>query len=231
MRKLYAATLGSVFSSVLFITPATASSIHDFSLTYLNGSNYELGDPDREVLTFEHKGEFDWGDSFIYIDRFRSNNGDTETYAEISPRLNIAEFPYNHRFMAASVATTWEAGDGFDNYLIGLGTDWQASGFDYLRLNFYRRNNQHFASNYQVTARWGVPLGNLYYDGFIDWSSTSDGHQAEVNFTSQLKYDFSTIAGFDKPLYVGMEIVLWNNKFGIADVDERNLNFLVKVHF
>lgn len=33
----------------------------DTSLTYLNGSDYEVGDPDRHVLTLEYVGGYSWG--------------------------------------------------------------------------------------------------------------------------------------------------------------------------
>lgn len=213
--------------------PAAQAKIlwQDISATYLNGSNYEVGDTDRQVFTFEHAAGYSWGDSFLFVDRLKSDNGDTETYAEVSPRFKVMDFNPDGLFKAAYVATTWEIGQGFDNYLIGLGTDLNVTGFDYLQLNAYRRSNEFYESNYQLTAVWGVPFAeNFYYDGFIDWSSASVGHAAEMNFTSQLKYNLGPMIGYDNRLYVGIEYAHWNNKFGIDGVDERNVNLLIKVH-
>lgn len=36
----------------------------DVSVTYLNGSNYRVDGPDKQVLTFEHAAGTSWGDSF-----------------------------------------------------------------------------------------------------------------------------------------------------------------------
>ena len=132
-------------------------------------------------------------------------------------------------FKAAYVATTWEIGQGFDNYLIGLGTDLNVTGFDYLQLNAYRRSNELY-SNYQLTAVWGVPFAeNFYYDGFIDWSSASEGHAAEMNFTSQLKYNLGPAIGYDNRFYIGVEYAHWNN--GLAYQMLTNcVNLLLKVH-
>lgn len=219
--------------TALILTPKVQAKIlwQDISATYLNGSNYEVGDTDRQVFTFEHAAGYSWGDSFVFVDRLKSDDGFTETYAEISPRFKVYDFTDNGLLKAAYVASTWEVGDGFDNYMIGLGTDLNVTGFDYLQLNAYRRSNEFYESNYQLTAVWGVPFAeNLYYDGFMDWSSASEGHAAEMNFTSQLKYNIGPIIGYDNRFYVGVEYAHWNNKFGIDGIDERNVNLLIKVH-
>ena len=54
----------------------------DFSVSYLNGSNYEVGDNKRQVVTFEHVAATTWGDSFTFVDRLESDNGDKEIYGE-----------------------------------------------------------------------------------------------------------------------------------------------------
>ncbi|RUO58617.1 hypothetical protein CWI71_10780 [Pseudidiomarina insulisalsae] len=226
MAALVAATVGTL--------PAANAEMlwQDVSLTYLNGQNYKLGDSDRQVVTFEHAAAHNWGDSFLFVDRLDSSDGFTETYAEISPRFSVMKFADDNFFSGLYVATTWEIGDGFDNYLVGLGTDLKLPGFDYFQLNGYRRSNEFFESNYQLTAVWGLQLsGEFYYDGFMDWSSASTGHAAEMNFTSQLKYNVGPALGIDNRFYLGVEYAHWNNKFGIDGVDERNLNLLLKLHF
>ncbi|WP_417682735.1 ion channel protein Tsx [Pseudidiomarina aquimaris] len=230
----YPVSLAAAMVAVVGFAPSAQAEMlwQDVSLTYLNGSNYEVGDSDRQVLTFEHAAGHSWGDSFLFVDRLDSDDGFTETYAELSPRLNVINFSDDSFFSGVYVATTWEIGDGFDNYLVGLGTDLRLPGFDFFQLNGYRRSNEFYESNYQLTAAWGLPLGgDFYYDGFLDWSSASTGHAAEMNFTSQLKYNLGPALGYSNRFYVGVEYAHWNNKFGIDGVDERNLNLLLKVHF
>jgi len=37
--------------------------------------------------------------------------------------------------------------------------------------------------------------------------------------------------GYDNKLYVGVEYVMWTNKFHVDGVDEENANLLIKAHF
>jgi hypothetical protein len=37
----------------------------DLNVTYLKGSNYRVGDADRQVYTLEHVAGTSWGDSFM----------------------------------------------------------------------------------------------------------------------------------------------------------------------
>ncbi|WP_286262747.1 outer membrane protein OmpK [Thalassotalea atypica] len=202
----------------------------DFSVTYLNGSDYEVGDPDRQVVTFEHVAGLSWGDSFLFVDRLESDNGSTETYAEWSPRIKISQ--YENSFLKnIYVATTAEIGDGFTHYLVGVGTDIKMPHFTFLKLNLYHRNNELGDNGEQVTVAWAVPIGPLNYDGFIDFVPSNNDNETSMNMTSQLKYNLSPHINITTPLYLGIEYVHWQNKFGIDDVDENNVNLLVKYHF
>lgn len=215
----------------LMSTTASAKTIwSDFSATYLNGSHYEVGDSDRQVLTLEHAAGTSWGDSFIFFDRLESDNGDTETYGEVSPRIRLTKLD-TPVIKSLYFAPSAEIGDGFTNYLVGVGTDLDIPGFNYFQLNAYHRNNDNYDSNYQLTAVWAIPVGPLMYDGFMDWTNSVDNVSASMNLTSQLKYDVAKYVGLDTKLYVGVEYVYWNNKFGIKNQDERNVNLLVKYHF
>lgn len=57
------------------------------------------------------------------------------------------------------------------------------------------------------------------------------GKSPTMNFTSQLKYNLASLLSLDSEVFVGVEYVFWNDKFGISGVNERNANLLVKVHF
>ena len=226
MKKIILGTLCS-----LLATTVSAKTVwSDFSVTYLNGSNYEVGDSDRQVMTLEHAAGTSWGDSFMFFDHLVSDNDDTETYGEFSPRIRLTKLD-NSFLTALYLAPSAELGDGFTNYLFGIGTDLSIPGFNYFKVNAYHRNNEFTDSNYQLTVTWGVPIGPLYYDGFMDWTNSVDNNEASMNLTSQLKYDVAKYVGLDSKLFLGVEYVFWNNKFGIDGVDERNVNLLVKYHF
>ena len=211
----------------------------DFSVSYLNGSNYEVGDNKRQVVTLEHVAATTWGDSFTFVDRLESDNGDKEIYGEFSPRFKLTEFS-NSPVNALYVATTIEygnfssndgVGSSLTNYLYGVGAGIDMPYFDYFNVNQYYRNNEHGENNYQTTVTWGLPIGPLYYDGFMDYGTSRDNSESQMNLTSQLKYDVAPHFSLDSKLYIGVEYVYWLDKFGIEGVDENNVNLLVKYHF
>ena len=227
----------SLLIMLLCITSITAQAKtvwSDFSVTYLNGSDYEVGDTDREVITLEYVSGTTWGDTFMFFDRLKSSNGDVETYGEFSPRIKIKD--YNDSFVkSVYFAPSVEFGPE-TNYLIGLGVDLDISAFDYFQVNAYLRNNGEGDNSEQLTLAWGIPLGPLYYDGFMDYATAVDNTangdtKAQMNFTSQLKYNLSPMLDLDTKLYIGIEYAYWINKFGIDGVDENNVNLLVKYHF
>ncbi|NVK25808.1 MAG: nucleoside-binding protein [Gammaproteobacteria bacterium] len=226
-------------SLIFFASPLTAKTIwSDFSLTYLKGSSYEVGDTDREVLTFEHANGTTWGGSFLFFDRLESANGDNETYGEFSARIRVKELSGFVKSIYVVPSLEMGAFDGvsgfsnsFTNYLYGVGIDLDVPHFQFFQLNGFYRNNQTGENNYQATLVWGVPIGPLFYDGFLDWTTSTDDSESSMNFTSQLKYDIAPHIGLDSKLFVGIEYAFWNNKFGIDGVDERNANLLVKYHF
>jgi len=202
----------------------------DFSATLLQGSNYEVGDDTRTVFTFEHAAGYSWGDSFLFVDRLHSDNGDKETYAEISPRFTISSYQ-NDFIKNIYIATTAEVGDGFTNYLVGFGTDLKIPHFQFFKVNLYRRNNEFGDNSTQATIAWAVPIGPLVYDGFLDHVPSKNGKSTSTNFTSQLKYNIGSALNLETNLFVGVEYTYWKNKFGIDGIDENNVNLLVKYHF
>ncbi|MFY8349477.1 outer membrane protein OmpK [Pseudoalteromonas sp. SSM20] len=233
-------SLVATLSSLCFSANVAAKThFSDFSVSYLNGNDYEVGDNKRQVVTLEHFAVTSWGDSFTFVDRLESSNGDKEIYGEFSPRFKITDFE-NSPVKALYVATTIEYGnfsshDGFGssltNYLYGVGAGINVPYFDYVNVNLYYRNNEHGDNNYQTTITWGLPIGPLYYDGFIDYATSRDNSVSQMNLTSQLKYDVAPHLNLDSKLYVGIEYVHWLDKFGIDGINENNVNLLVKYHF
>ena len=215
----------------------------DNSVTVLYGEEYEVGDSDKAVVTFEHFSAHSWGDIFVFADRLMDQGKDfdgTETYIEVAPRFKVSNFD-GGVVKNLYVATTWEMSEDDDNLLVGLGTDFNVPGFQNLSLNAYQRFNDNGDDNFQTTAVWGVPFAvagqNFMFDGFWDWATgTSNGTAASSNFTYQLKWDAAKAIGTSNKVYVGIEHAIWDNKFGIKhssgfDTKENVVSALVKVHF
>ena len=216
----------------------------DFSVSYLKGSNYRVDGPDKQVLTFEHAAGTSWGDSFFFLDHLRGDNGSRSNYAEWSPRISLSKFsqqPLQFGVIKDVLLTsTVEMSSLRTDFLYGVATDLAVPGFTYLKLNFYRRNNDGLADNWQVTTTWAVPFTlagqQFVYDGFLDWYNTTADQRASMNMTSQLKWALHPLFNLKSKLYVGVEYVYWRNKYGISDspafrTNESNVNVLVKAHF
>ncbi len=235
---------------LLATTEAAASpKWSNISLSYLHGSSYEVGDEDREVITLEVASGMSWGDSFLFVDRLKSGDGTNETYFELGARYSLK--PYLNDFLPAGtikdikLAGQWESGtisgngfsNSFDNYLYGVGLDWDLPKFKFFSTNFYLRNNGTKEDNEQITVVWALPftLGNstFVFDGFWDITTkTSRSASWSSNFTPQIKVDLGKIlSGNEGKLFVGMEYVFWLNKFNIDGIDEKNPNLLIKWHF
>ncbi|MCC2617555.1 DUF5020 family protein [Aestuariibacter halophilus] len=204
----------------------------NYSLTYLRGEHYAVGDPARQVVTFEYTAAADWGGVFLFIDRIHPDSGDASTYGELTPRFLIAKDALP---VPVYIATTIEKGHGFTHLLYGLGVDVPLPGFRYAQLNLYRRINDDKDDNWQLTPVWGVPFSvgesQWLFSGFVDWVSGTRTNASGYHFNAQIGVDVGSYVGLDSTLRVGIEYAHWKNKFGIQGVTENNANLMLKWYF
>ncbi|WP_372874238.1 outer membrane protein OmpK [Pseudomonas sp.] len=255
----------------------------DNSLSYLYGDNFQRlnfnGEEQRSqtTFTFEHASGWAWGDMFYFLDYVRADNvqsrgsftnGSFEQdnkssfyYMEFSPRVSLSWLTGQDLSVGplkdVKAAFTYEKGEGgpaTENYLYGLGFDWDVPGFAYLKTNLYRVkiNNQVFFADQdsngyatQLTVAGAYPFAigeqDFVVDGYLDWRSPSDeaGTQTSVGSSIQVKWDAGkALFGKERKLYVGTELNMWHNKYGIKPIDGSTDGFdqtavqaLVKYHF
>lgn len=212
----------------------------DFSITGLHGDDYKVGPEKRDVITLEYAAGLTWGDAFFFIDHSRYNQTDEkDNYFELAPRLSLSyvtgqKLSYGP-IRDVYLASTWESGSDFDNYVYGIGFGLTIPYFKYADINLYRANNETTKDDWMTTVTYGVPLTvagqDFLFDGFADWSSKESDHAAELNWTSQWKWNAGKLISPNTRLYLGIEYSYWINKFGIRNVDEKNVSALVKYHF
>ncbi|MGB4074662.1 outer membrane protein OmpK [Pseudomonas sp.] len=238
-----------------------------------DGLNFNAEEQDEQAtLTFEHASGWVWGDIFAFYDYVDADNLQSRTgdfgnekdnfyYMEINPRVSLswltgeklAVGPVKD-VLAAFVYEHGNGGAGTENYLYGVGVDWDVPGFAFLQTNLYHvkiNNNVFFAdpsSNgdaVQLTVAGAYPfaLGNQDFviDGYVDWRSPSEdaGSQTSVGSSIQVKWDAGkALFGEGKKLYVGTELNMWHNKYGAKPFDGSEDGFdqtamqaLVKYHF
>ena len=89
--------------------------------------------------------------------------------------------------------------------------------------------------DYQLTFSYGIPFKvaaeDFLVDGFLDWSTAEDDHASELNWTTQWKWNAGKHISPETRLYLGVEYSVWNNKYGIKNMNENNVSALVKYHF
>lgn len=217
----------------------------DFSLTGLYGENYALpangSDSNQQnTITAEYAAKLQYGDFFAFADRTNNDLDGNETYFEVSPRLSLGAVSGKKLEIGpikdVLIATTWEGGEGFNNYLYGFGFDLAIPYFQYAQLNFYKADNdKNLSDDYQVTFTYGVPFKlaseDFLVDGFMDWSTTEDDHASELNWTTQWKWNAGKHISPKTKLYLGVEYSVWNNKYGIKGLNQNDVSALVKYHF
>ena len=233
LNKKYLVVLLAAF----IVTSANAKQLwSDTSISLLKGSNYEVGDDEKTVMTFEHASGHTWGSTFTFVDRLHDENlGGNETYGEILANYNF--YSKEKSFLKdIYVSGHMEFGsnpfNNFNNYLYGVGANLNVPKANYFNITYFRRNNDLYDDNNQVTVVWSFPLADsIVFDGFSDIVDSNDDVSSQYNITSQLKYDIGQHIGITKGhLYAGIEYTYWHNKFGIDGVTEKNANLLIKWH-
>lgn len=217
----------------------------DFSVTGLYGENYKSPfltqdeKLDQTTVTAEYAAGLKYGDFFAFADRTNNDPEGNSTYFEFAPRLSLGAVSGTKLEVGpikdVLVATTWEGGEGFNNYLYGVGFALNVPYTQYANINFYKADNDNTADDYQMTITYAVPfkLGteDFLVDAFLDWSTAEDTHASELNWTSQYKWNVGKHISPDTKLYVGIEHSVWNNKYGYKGVDQNDVSALVKYHF
>ncbi|MGN5534061.1 outer membrane protein OmpK [Acinetobacter sp. Lyrl_1] len=216
----------------------------DFSLTGLYGENYAhpinmVDDLEQTTITAEYAAGLKYGDFFAFADRTNNDLSGNETYFEVAPRLSLGAVSGQKLAFGpikdVLIATTWEGGEGFNNYLYGIGFALDIPYTQYANVNFYKVENDDQEDDYQMTINYAVPfkIGSEEFlaDAFLDWSTAEDDHASELNWTSQYKWNVGKHISPDTKLYVGIEHSVWNNKYTIKGLDEHNVSALVKYHF
>ena len=218
----------------------------DFSLSALYGENYkapfEAGNEkiDQSTITAEYAAGLKYGDIFAFADRTNNDFGN-ETYFEVAPRLSLGAVT-GQKLEAGPIkdvliSTTWEGGEGFNNYLYGIGFALDVPYTSYANINFYKVDSEKGSEDdYQMTIAYAVPfkIGSEEFlaDAVLDWSTAEkNDHASELNWTSQYKWNAGKHISPETKLYFGIEHSVWNNKYSIKGLDEHNVSALVKYHF
>lgn len=227
----------------------------DTSLSGLYGGGFEVDPSPQGTVTLEQVSGWSVGDLYWFVDSLHYTRADggghrSSWYGEFSPRLSLGKL--SGRTLAAGpvkdvlIAATYELGrdsQTTESGLIGLGVDLDLPGFSYFQANVYARKDLHQGDwdTWQLTLSAARPFAigkqRFLIDGFIDYVAPGGPHAWNLHLVPQLKWDLGHALGHaDGKLWLGAEIDLWRNKYGIRDsaafrTDQNAASVLLRWHF
>jgi len=210
------------------------------NIQLLRGSDYELTEPHGTIVTFEYVNQWSYGDFFMFIDQSKFDDGEKNTYGEISPRFSFNKLTgqdlSNGVIKDVYLSTTIEKGKGgVKAYLLGTGVDVDIPGFSFFNANIYTRHNPDLDDDtWQVTLAWQYPflLGstNWMTEGFADFAGDAEsGYVSNQHIVPRLLIDVSGVVNMKgDSLWMGIEYSFWTNKYGVNGIDERAVQAQIK---
>jgi nucleoside-specific outer membrane channel protein Tsx len=202
-----------------------------FDFQYLYGFNWDLGPKRKDILTLEHADGWKLGDNYLFVDVMHLTNQDAATgfYGEWQPRLSLSKIlgvnlnvgPLHDILETNRLAF----GDGFLAYLIGAAVDLNVPGFAYWHQHFFVRSDIHLGgSTWQVTSEWAIPIEigpvRFVQDGFVHFIGAEGKSSFNIITQPQLLLDVGNFGGYKDQLFVGTEVDLRYNEYGIKGQNE-----------
>ncbi len=239
----------AVLALLPFAAPASADSdlmAHKVSrseVQFLAGDRFKLGSraPDSNAvatLTVNHFTKFGAGDVFFFIDFSRELDGDRESsvYGELYPTVDLTRLALGEdggRGWSLSGVAGLNLGVGVGIFLPGLRLSLPLPGFDRFSVSvfayetFRDRRRRDFRTSWQTTLVWSMPLWRedditwLSFGGFFDLQGDRGGGQ-EIKIVAQPQLRFDIGALIDNPgrHFLGTEVRVFRNKFGVDGVHE-----------
>lgn len=208
---------------------AAAQSWSATNVQALHGRGFELGDGERDILTFEHASGWSLGSNFFFFDVTEPFGGDSDIYGEWYSRLAWSKLGITNEgtglLQDVSFAASLNVGNGFRAYLAGLTLHFKVPRFSYLDVDVMAYDDRSDSDvTYIVTPAWELPfaVGGLgcRFRGFVDLIGPEGERRAQLLTQPQLLIDLGKLWGTKDKLFAGVEYQYWRNKFGVDGVDE-----------
>jgi nucleoside-specific outer membrane channel protein Tsx len=205
-------------------------SMFDFQGLY--GRNWKLGPATKDILTLEHADGWSRGDNYLFIDVSHiaaQENKDTGIYGEWQPRLSLSKI-IGKDLSAGIFADVLETnrlafGNGFLAVLNGIAVDLKLPGFAFFHQHAFLRNDINLPGvTWQLTTEWAVPIEikavRLVQDGFVHFIGPEGGTHFNIIAQPQLLLDVGRFAHYVDQVFIGTEVDLRYNEFGITGQNE-----------
>jgi nucleoside-specific outer membrane channel protein Tsx len=202
-----------------------------FNIQYLYGFNWQLGVKRKDIITFEHADGWKYGDNYLFVDvAHLADRGDkTGIYGEWQPRFSLSKIT-GYSVAAGPMADVLQSnriafGDGFFAHLNGLAVDLKIPRFSFFHQHLFLRNDLHHDGvTWQVTSEWSVPIeispARFVLGGFVHFIGPEGGSKFNIISQPQLLLDLGNFNGYTDQMFIGVEVDLRYNEFGIDGQNE-----------
>lgn len=202
----------SLFWSTLLVTSLFSFESTNVQFLYSDGFRgdafiYDTQDGKKSTITFEHYRTWALGDLYMFVDLMDGKKFDEssfDVYTEISPRLSLSKMTGSNisyaLFKEFYVATQLNQGYDYQAWLVGLGTDIDISGFEYMNLNIYLKSSNIESDTYQMSTAYRTEeLLHLHLEGFVDLTPR------DINTQNQLLWDAGYFLRRADTFFIGTE--------------------------
>jgi len=235
-----------VLMSFVSMQVVSAAEWSSSNVQLLHGTNYQVGEAERNIMTFEHSNKWSHGDNYFFVDITEPNGKGTTHYAEFAPRLSVSKLSGWSASLGmiedTYIAASFEMGEGLHAHLFGIGASLALPGFSYANANFLLRESHRdwvtkdTDAGWQLTLTWGLPFtlskSKWQFEGFLDYAFSEDGGSSpkadNIITAPRLLLDAGDLWSAPDHLFVGIEYQVWRNKFGVDGVDENVAQMMIK---
>lgn len=205
---------------------------------------FNPNDVSKLILTFQHASGYKYGRNFFFVDILKSDGKDgkaSEVYGEWYSTFSLSKMTGKEmkfsiiKDVGLTIGLNYGAkstGAGPEVYLPGVTVDLNMPGFTFLNVNimaYIDRGKFNGVSNgcstgFNITPTWKIPFtissAKFTFEGFIDYVSDHGGCKAQILTQPQIRLDVGNFIDNADKVYVGVEYQLWQNKFGIKDLND-----------
>jgi len=221
-------------TALLMLTTHTAHAEwldwHRNELHLLRGWNYELGEAERTIITYEHVSDWKYGFNNFFFDFLDPIQDTSETYFEGYTWLSYEKIRGQDVKWGivddVAFAVGFNADDGgFRAYRAGPTVIFDIPQLDFFSIDFFAFDDWNNPQvTYTITPFWdhNFDMGRFRFKarGSVTFTGKEGETARQVNAIPQLLLDIGHFWGHPDKFYAGVKYLYNRNKFGVKGVDE-----------